>query len=340
MMNFWQQLNNSSLLRFLLFFASGWAIVVLIDYFHETIAMFAAAGILAALLNYPVQWLSHYLPRKLAIPVVFLAAIAIILALITALGLEAVNQGQGLAAQITEALQAHSDIPWEKVLDRFNLEKVFGTLQSSLTTGLGFAQGVFSNVFRLIFMSVICLYMLIDGEKLWAMALRLIPANHRQRFASNFQHGFLGFIRGQSMLVIFLSLASFLVFSLLQIRYALLLAIIVALLDAIPGIGATLGVIVITLLVLASQGWQVALQVVIASILLQQIQDNFIQPKIMGRVLEINPVLIFLALFIGQRVAGILGVFLAIPIAGTIAAWLKAEALISEDESGEQRTSQ
>lgn len=335
-MNFWQQLNNSSLLRFLLFFASGWAIVLLIDFFYETIAMFAAAGILAALLNYPVQWLSRYLPRKLAIPIVFLGAMAIILALVTALGLEVVNQGQGLATQIAEALQAHSDIPWEEILNKFNLEKVFETLQSSLTTGLGFAQGVFSNVFRLIFAAVITLYMLIDGEKLWAMALRLIPANHRERFASNFQHGFLGFIRGQAILVIFLSLASFLMFSLLQVRYALFLAIIVALLDAIPGIGATLGVILIALLVLASQGWEVALRVIIASVFLQQIQDNFIQPKVMGRVLEINPVLIFFALFIGQRVAGILGVFLAIPIAGTIAAWLKAEALTSEDGSSKQ----
>lgn len=333
-MKFWQQLNNSSLLRFLLFFASGWAIVLLIDYFHETIAMFAAAGILAALLNYPVQWLSRYLPRKLAIPIVFLGAIAIILALVTALGLEAINQGQGLASQITEALQAHSNIPWEKVLDRFNIEKLFNTLQSSLTTGLGFAQGIFSNVFRLIFAAVITLYILIDGEKLWAMALRLIPANHRERFASNLQHGFLGFIRGQATLVIFLSLASFLMFSLLQVKYALFLAIIVALLDAIPGIGATLGVILIAILVLASQGWEVALRVIIVSIVLQQIQDNFIQPRVMGRVLEINPVLLFLALFIGQRVAGILGVFLAIPIAGTIAAWLKAEALATQDKSG------
>jgi predicted PurR-regulated permease PerM len=107
----------------------------------------------------------------------------------------------------------------------------------------------------------------------------------------------------------------------------------VALLDAIPGIGATLGLIVVALLVLASQGWQLALKVIIFSVILQQIQDNFISPKVMGRVLEINPVLIFLAVFIGQRVAGILGVFLAIPIAGTIAAWLKAEALSSENDS-------
>lgn len=65
----------------------------------------------------------------------------------------------------------------------------------------------------------------------------------------------------------------------------------------------------------------------IACIILQQVQDNFVSPKVMGNALEISPVLLFLALFIGERVAGLLGVLLSIPIAGMIAAWLKSEDL-------------
>jgi predicted PurR-regulated permease PerM len=61
-----------------------------------------------------------------------------------------------------------------------------------------------------------------------------------------------------------------------------------------------------------------------ACLLLQQVQDNFVHPKVMGGALELNPVLLFLALFIGERVAGLLGVFLSIPIAGMIAAWIRA----------------
>jgi predicted PurR-regulated permease PerM len=124
--------------------------------------------------------------------------------------------------------------------------------------------------------------------------------------------------------MLFLSGLSYIAFVLLQVNYALLLAIIVGILDAIPGIGATLGVIVVTLLVFASQGGGVALKVVIASVLLQQIQDNLIHPKVMGNALKLNPVLLFLALFLGERVAGLLGVFLAIPIAGMVAAWLRS----------------
>jgi predicted PurR-regulated permease PerM len=68
---FWQTLNNSVLLRYLLLFASAGITVLLINYFYSTIALFTTAGILAALLNYPVVWLSRYIPRGLAIAIVF-----------------------------------------------------------------------------------------------------------------------------------------------------------------------------------------------------------------------------------------------------------------------------
>jgi predicted PurR-regulated permease PerM len=169
--------------------------------------------------------------------------------------------------------------------------------------------------------------MLIDGSKVWSACLKLIPAASRDRFATTFQQSFLGFLRGQLLLMLFLSVASLLIFTILGVNYALVLAIIIGVLDAIPGIGATLGVLTITLLILASQGWVVAVKVLVACIILQQIQDNFVSPKVMGDTLETSPVLLFLALFIGERVAGLLGVFLSVPVAGMIAAWLRAEKL-------------
>ena len=104
-----------------------------------------------------------------------------------------------------------------------------------------------------------------------------------------------------------------------------MLAIVVGVLDAIPGIGATLGVIVAATLVFLTQGQWLALQVVIASVVLQQIQDNLIHPRVMGLALEIQPVVLFFALFVGERLAGLLGVFLAIPVAGMILGWGKDE---------------
>jgi len=322
---FWQQLNNSSLIRFLLWVACGWAIVQLIEYFYGVIALFTTAGILAALLNYPVQWTTRFVPRSWAIGIVFLVTIALLTGLIAALGLEVLQQGQGLVTQISDAIrnQDFIQLPFEDFLARLNFDRILEALQTGLISGLGIAQNLFSSVFSLIFLIVITVYMLIDGTKIWLACLQIIPPNIRDRFAFTFQHSFLGFLRGQITLMLFLSSISFLVFTLFGVRYALLLALIVGILDAIPGIGATLGVLLVSLLILISQGWQLALTILIACIILQQIQDNIVHPRVMGNALHINPVFLFLALFIGERVAGLLGIFLAVPIAGMIAAWLQ-----------------
>ncbi len=316
-------LNNSALLRYILLFACGWITVLLITYFYSTIALFAVAGIFAALLNYPVIWLSRYLPRGWAIAISFLVAAAFLLGLVTFIGLEALNQGQGLSGRLQESLR-QPDLPFQDLLNQVELSKVIETLQTGLLSGLGILRSLFSGLFIGMFGAVICLYMLIDGDKLWQGFLKRLPAASRERFAITFRQSFLGFIRGQMLLMLFLSGSTLLIFPFLGVNYALLLAIIVGLIDAIPGIGATLGVAVVSLMVLASQGGAVALRVVIVCIILVQIQDNYVRPKVMGDALELNPVLLFLALFIGERVAGLLGIFLSIPIAGMIAAWMNS----------------
>jgi predicted PurR-regulated permease PerM len=318
----WQTLNNSVLLRYLLLFASAGITVLLINYFYGTIALFTAAGIFAALLNYPVAWLSRYIPRGLAIAITFIGALIILLALITGIGLQALNQGQSLLIELKDAVKGQDLLPFHDFLGRLDFDKMVGTLQTSLSKGLGIVQGIFSSVFTGIFGAVISLYMLIDGDKLWQSFLTLIPGVSRDRFAQSFRQSFLGFIRGQLLLMLFLASTTFLSLLLLRVNYSLILAVIMGLVDVIPGIGATLGILIVALLVFTSQGGAMALKVVIALILLQQIQENYIRPKVMGKVLELNPVILFLALFIGQRIAGLLGVFLSIPIAGMISIWI------------------
>ena len=332
----WKTLNNSILLRYLLLFGCGWVTVLLINYFYETIAIFAAAGIFATLLNYPVVWLSRYLPRGWAITITFLGAVALLLGLITFIGLEVLNQGQGLLTNLRDSLQQQDVLPFPDLLNQLDVSKVIGTLQTGLLSGLSIVKNLFSSVFTGIFGAVISLYMLIDGDKLWRSFLQFLPVTFRNRFAQTFRQSFLGFIRGQLLLMLFLSSATLLIFPFLGVNYSLLLAVIVGLLDAIPGIGAILGVVVVTLLVFASQGGAIALKALIVSLLLEQIQENYVRPKVMGDTLELNPVLLFLALFIGQRVAGLLGIFLAIPVAGMIAAWMRSvpeEAAASLEEA-------
>ncbi|MDP8966639.1 MAG: AI-2E family transporter, partial [Cyanobacteriota bacterium] len=61
-----------------------------------------------------------------------------------------------------------------------------------------------------------------------------------------------------------------------------------------------------------------AIRVVTAAIFMQQIKDNLLAPRLMGEFIGLNPILIFIALLIGAKIAGVLGVIVAVPIAGTI----------------------
>lgn len=328
----WRSLNSSTLLRFLLLFACGWVFVQLIGYFYSVIAMFTTAAILAVLMSYPVRHLSRYLPREIAILLVVMGSIAIALGFTTVLGYQILTQGSSLLESLTTTLRT-SNLPFKDYLQQINVGQITEVLRSSLSTGLGLVGGLFSNTFTAIFLLVIAIYMLIDGEKIWNTCLKLIPNDTisdrdetlRQRFDRSVRKNFLGFLQAQITLIIFLSTASFLMFTLLGVQFSLILAVVVGVLDAIPGIGATLGVIIITVLVFLSQGQWMALKVVIASVILQQIQDNYVHPRVMGKALEINPVLLFFALFIGEKVAGLLGVFLAIPITGMIVSWYKED---------------
>ncbi|EKQ67030.1 putative permease [Leptolyngbyaceae cyanobacterium JSC-12] len=322
--DFWRTLNNSALIRFLLLFACGWVVVQIIAYFYGVIAMFVTAAILAVLMDYPVRKLTRFVPREIAITLVVLGTVAIALLFVTVLGFQILTQGRSLLDNITTTLQS-SNLPFREYLQQINLGQIADVLRKSLSTGLGVLGGVFSNMFTAIFLLVIAIYMLVDGKKIWSACLKLVPADVRDRFDANVQRNFLGFLRAQITLVIFLSTTSFIVFSLLGVQFSLVLAIVIGVLDAIPGIGATLGVLVVTALVFLTQGQWVALRVVIASVILQQIQDNYVHPKVMGKALEINPVLLFFALFVGERIAGLLGIFLAIPITGMMMSWLKSE---------------
>ncbi len=318
----WSELSSSVLLRFLLLVASGWAAVQLVAYFQNVLVMFIGAAILAVLLDYPVRRLSGVAgcPRWLAILLTALGVTGLVVTLVAMLGFQVVNQGTSLIADLAAELK-DPDLPLHGYLKTIDPSQLLSVLRSSFSTGLGLVGGALSNVFAAIFLPVIVIYMLADNGRLWQALLQLVPAAQRDRLDRSVQRNILGFLRGQITLVIFLTISSALVFALLGVKFSLVLAIVVGVLDAIPGIGATLGVVVVSAIVLLTQGPWTALSVVIASVILQQIQDNLIHPRVMGRALAIHPVVLFFALFVGERLAGLLGVFLAIPVAGMILSW-------------------
>lgn len=337
--NLWERLNNLALVRFLLLVASGWAIVLLLSYFESVIVIFTFAAILAFLLSYPVQWLRHFLPHGIAVVVVFLLSVVLLGGLAITLGLTVLSQGQQLIDSVTAFL--NSTIPLVERVEEFfrnrNLQIDLSAVEeqlrnqaiSVLVTSLNIFQSFITNFVTFILIAVVAFFMLLDGEKLWQFILKIVPPRRRDRFTKIIQRNFLGFFQGQLILTLFLTASSFIVFLVLKVPFALILSVVVGILDIIPGIGATLGVGVITLIVLSQSVWM-ALKVLVACVILQQIQDNLISPRIMQGALNLNPVVVFFALLVGARVAGLLGIFISIPIAGVLVSLFEIDEMKSE----------
>lgn len=335
----WEKLNNLALVRFLLLVASGWAIVLLLEYFEAVIVIFTFAAILAFLLSYPVEWLRRFLSHGVAVVVVFLLSIFVLGGVLITVGLAVLSQGQQLIDSISTFLTSLAPLSEriEELLRNRNLQIDLSLIEeqlrnqaiSALGTSLAVLQQFLTNFVTFILIAVVAFFMLLEGEKLWNLIIKIIPEHRRTRFTNIIRRSFLGFFRGQLLLTLFLTTSTLIIFLILQVPFALILSIIVGILDIIPGIGATLGVGVVTVIVLSQSVW-LALKVFIACIILQQIQDNLIAPRIMQGALNLNPVVVFFALLVGARVAGLLGVFISIPIAGVIVSLFEIDEMKSE----------
>lgn len=331
----WSQISTNALVRFLLFFACGWAFVALIQYFEYVIFVFAFSAILALLLNYPMRYLERFVGRSVALGIVIALSLITIIVLSIAIGLTLTNQVQQLATLLLQTLNT-SNNPLDQVQSALaarniplNLNAIEAQIRNAFVVGLNWAVSslpvLLQNYVTFIIVLVIAFFMLIDGAKLWRLILKLVPIQHRDRVSIVVQRNFVGFIRGQLLISSLLSAATFLVFVLFQIPFSFLLAVTIGILDVIPGIGATLGVTFVCLIILVQSGWLAALKVLAICVVLQQLQDNFVSPRVMQSAVHLNPIVVFFALLIGTRVSGLLGIFLAVPIAGVIVSLLEIE---------------
>ncbi|HEY9737376.1 MAG TPA: AI-2E family transporter [Trichocoleus sp.] len=338
----WQHLNNARLIRYLLLFALAWVIVQVLAYFQTVLVIFIFAAILAFLLNYPVQWVAHYTPRWVAVVTVFLIALLLLAGLAATLGLTILAQAQTLLNQAPQLLESAIALlsTLQADLNEQNISVDFSTLESQLREralaliGVGFStiQSLFFSLVDLILIGVVAFFMLLNGQPVWAFSLRAFPPHLRQDLTTAVQKNFLGFFWGRLLLSIFFGVSAFVVFWLVGVPLPLLMAAIAGVFDLIPGIGATLGISLVCLISLP-QGILLSLKVLVGCVLLQQVEENLLMPRIMQGSINMNPVVMFFALLVGARVAGLVGVFLSIPIAGVLISLLDLEALRGEASS-------
>lgn len=290
---------------------------------------------LALVLSFPVGFLSRFVRRGLAILLSFLLVVGLFV--LTALFLVpfVVEQFVSLVAAVPsvisvteeylrDALDALEDrrlLPTEpdQIAARIRdyLTDVARALAENVLGGVyGFVYGTVSFVLTLFGVVFVGAYLLVDVRRFKAAYLRAAPHAYRSDALSLWNaFGFTlsKYLGGLALILVIQGAVSAVGLFFIGVPYALVLGTFVSITAVIPYLGAFLGAIPAVLVALATGGPTDALLTVLLFVVVQQLEGNFLTPKIQGDTLHVHPVLVFLAVIAGGGLAGIVGVIVAVP---------------------------
>lgn len=304
------------------------------------IILLTLAGLIAYIIHPLVKILERVLPRPLAIAVVFLALLLLLVSLLYFVILAAIQQ---LASLVT-SLQTFVQHPtFQKQLQPIfhfltqigsspqqlvsALQQVAGYLQGAVFNILPFISNLFAIIINVIILTSFCLYFLIDGSR----AVHWFKQNTPQRFKAkiNFfidtlERSFGGYVRGQIILAVIITLITAVGASFIGVPFIILLAIIVFVFEFVPIIGAYISGTIGVLFALAN-GWHTALiMAIFVTIINGVLEGQILAPRILGHAIGLHPIISIFALLIGSSLFGIIGAVLAAPIAGLCQALIQA----------------
>jgi len=315
-----------------------WLITQIFRYFEHLITLLVFAAILAFLLNYPIRFFERLrLTRAQAVTIVLLATFTILIILgVTLVPLVSVQTTQ-LLEKIPNSLETsrhnlNALDNWAKernlalnlngIASRISVQ-IESQIQTLAAQALGLALGTLTWFVDTTLVMVLAFYMLLDGDRLWAGLINLMPPKIGIPISESLRLNFQNFFISQILLALFMTAVLIPIFLWLQVPFALLFAILIGIAELIPFIGAALGIGLVTLLVML-QNFHLSIWVLLLAVALQQVRDNLLAPRMMGSFTGLNPLWILIALLMGLKIAGFLGVLIAVPIAGTIKGALEA----------------
>lgn len=324
-------------LTFPLIVLNGWVFLLVFHYFQSLITIFITANLLAFVLDYPVKFLTlRGAKRNSAIFLVVLFAVLFISILGLTLAPAVIGQFNELIARLPTWIESSSQ--QIQSFDRWaagrrlpvNLtgfaiqltERLSEQLQSLTGEILGFVVITVGSVFNLVFILVMTFYLLLQGEQLWDGIFQWFPQPYgvvlRQLLKQNLHNYFIGQASLAAVMGTFMTVA----FVLLQVPFALLFGLGVGFMALFP-FGTGVSITAIGLLMALKNFW-LGVKVLAVAAIIQQVIENGVAPRLLGGFTGLNPVWILVALLLGAQVAGILGLLLAVPLAG----FLKGVAMV------------
>ncbi|MFC1653540.1 AI-2E family transporter [Patescibacteria group bacterium] len=257
----------------------------------------------------------HKISRSLSIPVVYLLMLTGIISAIAGIVPPLVSQTAKLISQIPIPPEISENI---KNLN-INLQdlNVIASQLNSIPKVFELIGSAFTVVAVILTVMVMSFYLLKERRYLHKNLVWIFGENKTEKEAEDFvnriEEQIGGWVRGEFLLMLIVGILTFLGLKLLNVSFAVPLAIIAGLFEVLPNIGPTLSAIPAIIIAFLTASPTMALAVTALYVLVQQLENNFIVPYIMRKAAGMNPIVTIVTVLVGFRLGGVGGAALSIP---------------------------
>ena len=305
--------------------------------FHQVIFILFITILIGTVIRPLITWMQqHGMPRIAGVILVYLLFLALLIGLVLLLFPLIAEQSATITASLPGYYQSvrgllvhHSDqLIWQYVSESLpsrlpDIQPIQQTGQEFMDTA-GLALDYLTSAIRFIFILIVILflafYWTLDGPRIIQSFLLLLPQGRRESIrdlisAMEAKIGY--YIAGQGVLCLMVGVMALASYLLIGLPNALVLALIAGVLEAVPMIGPLLGAVPAALVAL-SLGPDKLIWVIVASVIIQQLENSLLVPRVMRKAVGVNPFVTLLAIFAFSSFFGIPGALMAIPMAAII----------------------
>lgn len=277
--------------------------------------------------------------RGLSVIAVYIIAILIISIiiniLIPSLSKSVIDLANNLPGYYENAMDFIDNMPEDSLIKKESIQDIINNLQKiditkiinleNISDYIKGVMGVATTVFSIFVSIVMSVYILLERAEILQFVRRLISALFKEETCKAIDHYFirandifLKFISSQVIDAVVVGIIVSIAMWILGVKYWVLLGFMIGLFNIIPYFGAIIAVGIATLITVFTGGFTKALWMLIVVVILQQLDANIINPKIIGNALKLSPILVVFSVTVAGAYFGILGMFLAVPVIALI----------------------
>ncbi len=320
-------ISTQTILRIVVVVCTLWFLYLV----RDILALLMIAVIIAAALGPIITVFQRWhIPRALTVTLVYVAFFAILSLLVSFIVPSLTAQLNAFAERLTQQTVFAPDSALGMIfgtnLGSANvLSQIHTIFSGSFGDVFSRTASVFSVLVAVLATLSMAFYMSLQKDGIKHFLVSLTPQQHQAyviSLAQRIQENFGRWMAGQVVTMVFVGVFYYIILALLGVPYALVLAVLGGLLEIVPYLGPVLSVIPAAMLGF-SVSPMVGFGVLAGYMLVNLVENHILIPQIMNKAVGLNPVAVILALLVGAKIAGLIGVIIAVPLAGAVSLFVK-----------------